>query len=245
MSRVLITESLLTNIANAIRSKTGGTAGMTPAEMATEITGISTGGDISLSDITSGNYPVGVVDITGLSFVNSALANRLNITKVIGTSNSTKSNLFSECNTITSINLSLTGAGPSWFFNCKGLVTAILKITNNNYATSFFNSCTNLEIADLDVTAIKATMFNSNNKLQTVILRNTNVVTLDNISAFQNTPVRGYNGLTATIYVPSDLISSYQTASNWSTIYSAGYVTFAAIEGSAYETTYADGTAIS
>lgn len=44
MSKAIITASLLTDIANAIRSKTGGTASMTPAEMADEIEGISTGG---------------------------------------------------------------------------------------------------------------------------------------------------------------------------------------------------------
>lgn len=44
MSKAIITASLLTDIADAIRSKTGGTASMTPAEMADEIEGISTGG---------------------------------------------------------------------------------------------------------------------------------------------------------------------------------------------------------
>jgi hypothetical protein len=46
------------------------------------------------------------------------------------------------------------------------------------------------------------------------------------------------------VYVPNDLISSYQTASNWSTRYNAGKITFHAIEGSPYEHYYADGTAI-
>lgn len=44
MSKKLITESLLTNIANAIRAKNGTSASMTPAEMATAITAIPTGG---------------------------------------------------------------------------------------------------------------------------------------------------------------------------------------------------------
>lgn len=40
---------------------------------------------------------------------------------------------------------------------------------------------------------------------------------------------------TGTVYVPSALISSYQTASNWSTLYNNGTLTFAAIEGSPYQ----------
>lgn len=46
------------------------------------------------------------------------------------------------------------------------------------------------------------------------------------------------------VYVPNALISSYQTASNWSTRYAAGKITFHAIEGSEYEHAYADGTPI-
>lgn len=44
------------------------------------------------------------------------------------------------------------------------------------------------------------------------------------------------------VWVPSDLITSYQTATNWSTRYNAGTITLHAIEGSEYEDAYADGT---
>lgn len=44
MSRAYITETLLTNIANAIRNKLGGSATYTPAQMATAIASIPTGG---------------------------------------------------------------------------------------------------------------------------------------------------------------------------------------------------------
>ncbi len=52
------------------------------------------------------------------------------------------------------------------------------------------------------------------------------------------------NGAGGTVYVPSSLVESYKTASNWSTRFAAGKVTFAAIEGSYYATHYADGTPI-
>lgn len=84
--------------------------------------------------------------------------------------------------------------------------------------------------------AIAANAFANCYKLQTLILRKSDTIcTLANVSAFNNTPIRGYNSLTGTIYVPSALISTYQTATNWSTIYGEGHVTFAAIEGSEYE----------
>lgn len=104
-------------------------------------------------------------------------------------------------------------------------------------STTSSNACTLLEYADIGNTAaIAAIAFANCYKLQTLILRKSDTICkLANVSAFNNTPIRGYNSLTGTIYVPSALISTYQTATNWSTIYAQGHVTFAAIEGSEYE----------
>ncbi len=46
------------------------------------------------------------------------------------------------------------------------------------------------------------------------------------------------------VYCPNALIASYKTATNWKTRFDGGYITFHAIEGSQYETAYADGTPI-
>lgn len=51
------------------------------------------------------------------------------------------------------------------------------------------------------------------------------------------------NGL-CDVYVPSSLISAYESAPNWSTRFNAGKIIFHAIEGSIYENAYADGTPI-
>lgn len=69
--------------------------------------------------------------------------------------------------------------------------------------------------------------------LRTLILRADTVCTISGWTAGHMGGI--YNNPTAsTIYVPQALISSYQTASGWSSAYSAG-VTFAKIEGSIYE----------
>lgn len=98
-------------------------------------------------------------------------------------------------------------------------------------------ACQLLEDADIGNTAaIAAYSFANCYKLETLIIRKSDAIcALSNVSAFLNTPIRGYNSLSGTIYVPSALISTYQTATNWSTIYGEGHVTFAAIEGSQYE----------
>lgn len=60
MSQYIIQEETLTNIADAIRAKTGSTATMTPSGMVALINGIETGGGAP-STITAGDTPVMIV----------------------------------------------------------------------------------------------------------------------------------------------------------------------------------------
>lgn len=75
-----------------------------------------------------------------------------------------------------------------------------------------------------------------------LILRSPSVVPLNHIGSLPTPFQSGKSG--GTLYVPSDLISSYQSASNWSTILGYPNNRIEAIEGSIYETQYADGTPI-
>ena len=104
-------------------------------------------------------------------------------------------------------------------------------------ASTAANACQLLRIADVGyVTGLTDNAFSNCYQLQTLVLRKTgSVCELNALSAIQNTPLTGYNGLTATVYVPQSLITSYQTNNRWSTYYNNGTVTFVAIEGSAYE----------
>ncbi len=80
-------------------------------------------------------------------------------------------------------------------------------------------------------------------QFNTVILRSGAVVPLVNTNSFNGTAF--YTGLgPSTIYVPQALIDAYTNATNWSTVIARTNVTIAAIEGSVYETQYADGTPI-
>ena len=103
--------------------------------------------------------------------------------------------------------------------------------------TTASRACQTIEIIDIGKTSsIAANAFANCYALQTLVLRKTDAIcTLANVSAFNNTPMNGYNSLTGTVYVPNDLISTYQAATNWSTLYNNGTVTFTKIEGSAYD----------
>lgn len=139
--------------------------------------------------------------------------------------------------------------GDSVFQNCQSLVNVNggvlpLLATIPSYA---FSGCYALPILDLPLGAtISANGFANCRSLTTLILRKTTVATLSNVNAFTNTPFRGYGGTySGHIYVPQSLISSYQTATNWSTLYASYSDLFQPIEGSDYENYYADGSEIS
>lgn len=86
-------------------------------------------------------------------------------------------------------------------------------------------------------------MFNNDSNLKTLILRKAALSVLSNINAFNGTPfASGKAG--GTLFVPADLIPTYQSATNWSTILGYDNNSIKAIEGSQYEHAYANGTTI-
>ena len=92
--------------------------------------------------------------------------------------------------------------------------------------------CNLLAVVDLGlVSSVPANLFSEDSKLTTIILRKTDgIATLAATSAFTSTPFAS-SGSGGTAYVPSALITAYQTATNWSSL----NCTFVALEGSAYE----------
>ena len=106
-----------------------------------------------------------------------------------------------------------------------------------------FQGCSALEAADFGSPGrIDASCF-KNTALKVLVLRKSNVVALANVNAFDGSPFAS-GGSGGTLYVPSDLISGYQAAANWSTILGYENNSIEAIEGSIYEDQYADGTPV-
>ena len=143
---------------------------------------------------------------------------------------------FQSCQSLVSLSLPAVTKPGSIVFDCQHLASIDLTACTELVGGTF-QQCYALEFIDFpSLTKIGNNAFFNARKLSTLVLRHTNaVVTLDGVNAFFNTPFRGYNSLSGTVYVPNALISSYQSASNWSSLYSGGYCTFAAIEGSQYE----------
>ena len=81
--------------------------------------------------------------------------------------------------------------------------------------------------------------------IEAIIFRYGGVVAIGSTSVFHynntdNLPL----GTTTFIYVPSALLAQYKTASNWASLFANYPDMFKTIEGSYYETHYADGTVI-
>ena len=137
--------------------------------------------------------------------------------------------------------------GSDAFRQCPSLTGVVLP-TARQFSNTVFAYSTKLKYLDAGKTAsgsayLSVNTFQGCTLFATLILRHSAVVSLNNINAFANTPFAS-NGSGGTLYVPANLITQYSQANNWSTILGYPNNQILPIEGSIYETQYADGTPI-
>ena len=243
----------LTTIADAIRDKTGGTEAMTLDQMATEIAGIETGGGVTLEDIAQRNIS-GVITLSvspkdyafhscvGITeaIVNSGPINKhafngcTGMTRVASTASTVLDSAFEGCSALVNVDFPNLIKTNSWAFKGAGIVDVEFpSLSTVGYGA--FYQCKSLKKIDIGVsTTFGNICFQYCSNLDTVILRSSSMVPLANVQCFANTPFAS-GGTGGTVYAPSALITSYQTETNWSTLYAAGTCNVVAIEGSEYE----------
>lgn len=227
------------------------------------LTDVSGGGSMDADDLATRNYTGAIVLDSATSVAAYAFQNS-NITSVTSNTvtsinnygfawckelltadfpnltGSINSYTFDGCTKLVSVNLPNANQMVGYNFrNCTSLTKVMLpglvKTGNSATGADAFRNCTSLETVDLGkCVRIDTNCFNGDTNLNKLILRKTTVCTLNNVNAFTSTPYAS-GGSGGTVYVPSALISSYQTASNWSTLYNAGTCSFVALEGSQYE----------
>ena len=240
----------LTSVANAIRTKGGTAASLAfPADFVTAIGAIpSGGGGWTTNGIADRSEPSGAITISGVS----SIANYA----------------FESCDGITSIySADATHIGTRVFCNISGLklvkFPSVISCDGSAYCFQYsgskgndgtiyvfpklqasgnrmFERC-NAHAIDIgpDYSEIYTDNFYNNTetiRIERLILRRSSGIVI--LGAANS--VRGVEK----VYCPQSLISTYQTATNWSTRYSAGRITFVAIEGSEYDGYWADGTPI-
>ena len=131
------------------------------------------------------------------------------------------------------------------------LRTAVVKSCAASGKQQFYG-CASLTAVDFtDPGVIPTKAFTQCTQLSALVLRKGTVAGLASTDAFVSTPF-GSGGAGGTVYIPQALYDrlgdgsalDYQADTNWSAINGYGTVTWAPIEGSVYETRYADGTPI-
>lgn len=145
---------------------------------------------------------------------------------------------FNGCNRLVSINFpNLTSVNYSSFGGCSALATVDLPNVQTLNNSAFYR-CTSLTSLVLPkVQSIKNSVFDGCTNLTVLVLKYNGVCTLNNTNTFNDTPFAS-TGSGGTVYVPNAYINDYKAADNWSNLYNggSGKLSFAAIEGSAYDT---------
>lgn len=239
----------LTSVADAIRAKSGGSSQLAfPAGFVSEIQAIPSGG--------GGDTQEDLLKVNGntlTSFSNTTIT-------------SIRAYMFYGCSNLASINIpNVTNIGTSAFqqiglagnltiekflsslgtyvFKQTPITTATFKQGAYRLDTAVFERCSDLTAVDIGdtgengVLSIAGTAFYYTSNITALIIRRSKAV-FPLANAF---PSSSALSSTATIYVPEALLSAYKSASNWST-YASRIVK---IEGTTYETHWANGEAIS
>jgi hypothetical protein len=162
-----------------------------------------------------------------------------NVTHIMGTA-------FRECANLIELNLhSLETFSGNQFFHSTKMECLVFPKISQAIETNMF---TYWRGKTLDfgpsLPSIKQYGISNAESCDTIILRRTDgIVTLANSSNVLGGKWQS-NGTGGTLYVPSALISEYQTATNWSVFMGYPNNHIEAIEGSQYEHYYADGTPV-
>lgn len=117
-------------------------------------------------------------------------------------------------NSITEISSNAKKVKAYAFYLCNTIITAAFPAAVEVGSQAFY-ICQNLTRVDLSSAAsIGTSAFSSCSKLSSLIIRSTVLCALSSATALNNTPIKSGKGY---IYVPSALVDSYKTATNWAT----------------------------
>lgn len=260
----------LTTVEN--QTKTLQTAG-TWVEGDFTLTDVTQGGEWTADGVGQGLEPNGVVTYTASSAIDYAFAyngfNSTGITEFYAPNLTTapvymfkdarklvkadlpvaktiKGYAFNYARALTSLHIPLAeniGEGNTFSHTLLEIFVApSIKSAIGNDSLTGNNNLTTVDLGE-GCTRLNNRCMQSSPKLGTLILRGQSVVPLNEAGALSGTKFWN-GGAGGEIYVPSALIDSYKSATNWSTVHGYGTITWKAIEGSQYENYYADGSEV-
>lgn len=221
MAKYVIDDATLTAIADSIRAKKKTTEDITPEGMPTEIESITTGEDLDAVLTEQEN----LIDelktlLEGKAYGGEAEGAKIVINKQLTSYSDNEITAivdytFYRQGNLVSINTpNVTSIGRNSFSFCSSLLQADFPLCKS-YGNDCFSYCYGLQYANLGIpTKIPSWLFASCSALETVIIKTTSVPNLVAANAFSGTKIATGGGY---IYVPSALVGSYKTATNWAT----------------------------
>lgn len=139
---------------------------------------------------------------------------------------------FQGCTNLLDVNLPKVTALRGGVFSYTKIAHLTLPLWKSSAEQRQFDGCSNLE--SIDVSVLNGFPENGTigcTNLKYLFLRKTSsIVTISANALYTNTPFKGYNGLVGTAFVPSALLSTYQSATNWVTLYTNGTCIFKVLE---------------
>ena len=245
MANVLVEETSLSNIASAIREKSGGSATYKPGEMAAAISNLPTGGNNDgfvmdtivnyenttvtkirqrcftyLNKLATVTLP-NVVEVGNSAFSHCSALAQVSLPKVT----TIEDNGFDHCYSLLNANwLNTKTLGQGAFDFCKSLTSINFPQVEIIRNATFLN-CYNLRKADLGSCKefIGMYHFTGCSKLTALILRSNTVcsvsypVNKNNQGSLFDTPITAADG-EGYVYVPRALVDQYKSATNWTVI---------------------------
>ena len=233
MAKVAITEQYLSDIADAIREKTGDSeATYLPSEMAEAIADIEGGG------ITpSGTYSItsnGIYDIVSFASVDVNVSGGGGgdhdvedslVTKTIhGVYENSRverigRNAFAGAALLSGVSIpNATFMDIGAFQGCSKLSFAYMPLIRSIQQSAFLSCLSLTSFYAPHVSYIGASAFTNCSFLTSLYLLSTSIVSLANRSAFNGTPMStsAYAHQWGSIYVPASLVDEYKSKANWS-----------------------------
>ena len=224
MANVYVTDTYLSDIADAIRSKSGLSETYRPIDMGPAIDAINLEVGVTADMIATGDFGSSISgnasSIAGFAFYNCSSLVSVNFPDctIIG------SYAFNSCIALTTANFSsCTSIGSYAFRSCSALTT--INFPNCTHIENCaFQYCSVLTTASFPIcTSIKASAFYNCYNLLSLNLTSVSVVTtLTGTSVFYSTPIGGRTtstgGVYGSVYVPASLLTSFKKATNWTAI---------------------------
>lgn len=237
MPNVLIQDSTMQSIADAIRTKNGTQDTYKPSQMPQGIIDIEGGGDNELFESIvdgsiSGDIVIEVESIRANAFSSCSNLESLSAGKAKTMGNTACNN----CENLLKVSFpELTAFSVQSFYNCPKLtyvyapkvsststatfqgcssLEIIILPSLTNVTSGAFKNCTALRIAKFDaLKAMSTSVFDSCANLEVLIIGTANC-TLSNVNAFTGSSIANGTGY---IYVPDDAVDTYKSATNWNT----------------------------